>query len=81
MKKFKPPAHLQRFVSIQDPITNFFHLPSNEMTSADFRKLSSAAKTYRNVIAGVTTPSKPRRGSFLPSEVIFTKHQGLSARL
>lgn len=56
MKKFKPPAHLQRFVSIYDQIANMFPLPRQEMTSADIRKLSSAAKTYRNVIAGVTTP-------------------------
>lgn len=43
MKRFKSPAHLQRFVSIHDPIANLFHLPRHEMTSADFRDLRAAA--------------------------------------
>ena len=37
MKRFKSVRHLQRFVSIQDPIANVFHLPRHERTSASFR--------------------------------------------
>ncbi|MBN8631204.1 MAG: IS6 family transposase [Rhodobacterales bacterium] len=43
MKGFNSPAHLQRFVSIHDPIANLFHLPRHEMTSADFRDCRAAA--------------------------------------
>jgi putative transposase len=43
MKRFKSPRHLQRFVSIHDPITNLFRIPRHEMTSADFRKLRAIA--------------------------------------
>lgn len=34
MKRFKSVRHLQRFVSIHDPIANLFHLPRHEMTPA-----------------------------------------------
>ena len=37
MKRFKSVRHLQRFVSIHDPIANLFHLPGHERTSASFR--------------------------------------------
>ncbi len=43
MKRFKSLRHLQRFVSIHDPIANLFHLPRHEMTSEDFRELRTAA--------------------------------------
>ena len=43
MKRFTSPSHLQRFVSIHDPIANLFHLPRHEMTSTDFHDLRAAA--------------------------------------
>ncbi|NVO56997.1 IS6 family transposase [Rhodobacteraceae bacterium B1Z28] len=43
MKRFKSPRHLQRFISIHDPIANLFHLPRHEMTSSEFRELRTAA--------------------------------------
>ena len=51
MKRFTSPSHLQRFVSIHDPIANLFHLPRNEMTSTDFRDLRAAAMDARRDIA------------------------------
>ncbi len=53
MKGFKSAAHLQRFVSIHDPIANLFHLPRHEMTSAEFRDLRQAALNLWWTIAGV----------------------------
>ncbi|TRD15782.1 IS6 family transposase [Palleronia caenipelagi] len=53
MKGFKSAAHLQRFVSIHDPIANLFHLPRHEMTSAEFRNLRQAALDLWWFIAGV----------------------------
>lgn len=41
MKRVKSPRHLQRFVSIHDPIANPFHLRRHEMTSEDFREGSA----------------------------------------
>ena len=29
--------HVQRFVSIHDPIANLFHFPRNQLTAADYR--------------------------------------------
>ncbi|MDB6179739.1 IS6 family transposase, partial [Paracoccus sp. Z330] len=43
MKRFKSTRHLQRFVSVHDPIANLFHLPRFEMTSTDFRELRAVA--------------------------------------
>jgi putative transposase len=33
MKGFKSARHLQRFVSIHDPVANLFHIPRNEISS------------------------------------------------
>lgn len=50
MKRFKSVRHLQRFVSIQDPIANLFHLPRHEMTSASFREMRSITMdTWRQI--------------------------------
>jgi putative transposase len=50
MKKFKSPGHLQRFLSIHDPIANLFHLPRHEMPSTDFREMRSLAmQTWREI--------------------------------
>lgn len=43
MKRFKSPRHLQRFVSIHDPIANLFHIPRHDIPSYYFRELRSAA--------------------------------------
>lgn len=43
MKRFKSLRHLQRFVSIHDPIANLFHIPRHDMTSNHHRELRSAA--------------------------------------
>ena len=37
MKRFKSARHVQRFVSIHDPIANLFHFPRNQLTAADYR--------------------------------------------
>ncbi len=50
MKRFKSVKHLQRFVSIHDPIANLFHLPRHEMTSTGFREMRSLAmNTWREI--------------------------------
>lgn len=50
MKKFKSPGHLQRFLSIHDPIANLFHFPRHEMPSTDFREMRSLAiQTWRDI--------------------------------
>jgi putative transposase len=42
-RRVKVTSPLQRFASIHDPLANLFHLPRQEMTSADFRELRTAA--------------------------------------
>lgn len=42
MKRFKSDRHLQRFVSIHDPIANLFHIPRHDITSSHHRKLRAA---------------------------------------
>ena len=41
MKKLKSPGHLQRFLSIRDPIVNLF--PPHDMPSIDVREMRSLA--------------------------------------
>jgi putative transposase len=43
MKRFKSARHLQRFVSIHDPIVNLFHIPRHDISSAYDRQLRGAA--------------------------------------
>ena len=43
MKRFKSARHLQRFVSIHDPIANLFHFPRNAQNATDYRTLRAAA--------------------------------------
>jgi hypothetical protein len=43
MKRFKSARHVQRFVSIHDPIANLFHFPRNGLSSTDYRQLRSQA--------------------------------------
>ena len=43
MKRFKSARHVQRFISIHDPIANLFHFPRHSLTSADYRTLRAEA--------------------------------------
>lgn len=43
MKRFKSQRHLQRFVSIHDPIVNLFYIPRYEIPSSHHRELRSEA--------------------------------------
>lgn len=43
MKRFKSARHLQRFVSIHDPIANLHYIPRNKFTSSAHRQLRQAA--------------------------------------
>jgi putative transposase len=43
MKRFKSARHLQRFVSIHDPIANLHNFPRHAMSSSDYRALRSEA--------------------------------------
>ena len=42
VKRFKSPRHLQRFVSIHDPIANLFHFPRHSLNAADCAPLTEA---------------------------------------
>ena len=43
MKRFKSARHLQRFVSIHDPIANLHNIPRQAFSSSDYRALRSEA--------------------------------------
>jgi len=43
MKRFKSQRHLQRFVSIHDPIANLFYIPRHDISSSHHRELRSEA--------------------------------------
>jgi putative transposase len=51
MKCFKSACHLQRFVSIHDPIANPLHIPRNDIPSDHHRQLRAAAMHMWNEIA------------------------------
>lgn len=43
MKRFKSKRHLQRFVSIHDPIANLFHIPRQDIPFNHHRQLRAVA--------------------------------------
>jgi putative transposase len=43
MKRFKSARHLQRFLSIHDPIANLHHYPRHSLSSIDYRLLRTEA--------------------------------------
>jgi putative transposase len=51
MKRFKSARHLQRFVSIHDPIANLYNFPRHAMSSSDYRALRSEAMVAWREIA------------------------------
>jgi putative transposase len=53
MKRFKSTRHLQRFVSIHDPIANLFHFPRHGLTASDYRELRSEATKVWEEHAGL----------------------------
>jgi len=53
MKRFKSQRHLQRFVSIHDPIANLFHIPRHDISSSHHRELRSEAMNLWAEIARV----------------------------
>ncbi|MGO7564787.1 hypothetical protein ACC754_36055, partial [Rhizobium johnstonii] len=50
MKRFKSQRHLQRFVSIHDPIANLFQIPRHDISSGYHRELRTAAMSLRGQI-------------------------------
>lgn len=55
MKGFKSARHLQRFVSIHDPVANLFHIPRHDIPSDNHRELRAAAMKMWNGIALLKT--------------------------
>jgi putative transposase len=55
MKQFKSARHLQRFVSIHDPIANLFHFPRHGLTSPEYRTLRTEAMTAWHEIARINS--------------------------
>nr|QCO89401.1 DDE domain protein [Rhizobium rhizogenes] len=53
MKRFKSAYHVQRFVSIHDPIANLFHFPRHYLTSADYLTLRSEAMVVWSEVTGI----------------------------
>lgn len=51
MKRFNSARHLQRFVSIHDPVANLFHIPRHEISSEHHREMRAAAMQMWNEIA------------------------------
>ena len=51
MKRFKSARHLQRFLSIHDPIANLHHFPRHSLSSTDYRSLRSEAMNAWREIA------------------------------
>lgn len=51
MKGFKSAGHLQRFISIHDPVANLFDIPSHDIPSDHHRELRAAAMKMWNGIA------------------------------
>jgi len=51
MKRFKSARHLQRFVSIHDPIANLFQIPRHDISSLHYRELRVAATQMWSEIA------------------------------
>lgn len=58
MKGFKSTRHLQRFVSIHDPVANLFHILRHDIPSHPQRELRTAAMQMWSEIA--MTPSSTR---------------------
>jgi putative transposase len=56
MKRFKSTRHLQRFVSIHDPIANLFHLPRHSLSACEYWALRSEAMIVWNDVAGLERP-------------------------
>jgi putative transposase len=57
MKRFKSACHLQRFVSIHDPIANLFHFPRHSLSATQYRTLRTEAMIAWNELAGTCTPA------------------------
>ena len=51
MKGFKSARHLQRFISIHDPVANLFHIPRHDIPSHHHRELRAAAMQVWDEIA------------------------------
>ena len=53
MKRFKSARHVQRVVSIHDPIANLFHFPRNQLTATEYRAARTRAFELWATITGV----------------------------
>ena len=53
---FKSARQCQRFVSMYDPIANFFHLHLNRTSTAKYRNVQTAAMlTWRETTVSIAT--------------------------
>ena len=53
MKRFKSKRHLQRFVTIHDPIANLFHIPRHDISTSHHRELRASAMSIWAEIARI----------------------------
>jgi len=56
MRRFKSRRHLQRFVSIHDPIANLFHITRHDISSNHHRELRTAASRCGTRSLSLRTP-------------------------
>ena len=52
MKRFKSARHVQRFLSVHDPVANLFHLRRDHLTAADYRAARARAFEAWAEVAG-----------------------------
>jgi len=55
MRGFKSARHLQRFISIHDPVANLFNIPRHEISSDHHRELRTEAMQMWSEIARLQT--------------------------
>ena len=53
MKRFKSARHVQRFVSIHDPIANLFHLRRDHVTASQYRAARSQTFEAWHDVCGI----------------------------
>lgn len=68
MKRFKSARHLQRFVSVHDPIANLFNVPRHNIPSNHHRELrATAIQAWRQVARLRADEPKPH------SQILFSQ--------
>ena len=57
MKRFKSADHVQRFVSVHDPIASLFHFPRHSLSATQYPSLRTEAMIAWKVLTHTCTPA------------------------